>query len=465
MRQLAFLAAALLLIGASSSAADDVDVYVEMQMRSLHIPGLSLAVVRDGRIVKAKGYGLANIELNVPATPATVYELGSASKQFTAVAILLLAEEGKLSLDDSIAKYFPAAPPAWKPITIRHLLTHTSGIQNHVAVPGYLRVFKMNLMFEASPSREELLDMFFKLPIEFEPGATWSYDNTGYILLGWIIEQVSGKPYWDFVDERLFKPLQMTATRNTDMRPLIPNRASGYEWVKDRHENRPVLWPFVAFSAGSFLTTVEDMARWDAALRSETLLKRAVLERMWTPARTPDGGLASFDYGYAQFIEHYGSHRLVHHSGGTPGFSSSVHRWVDDGLSVIILTNHSDRILDQLTLDIASVYDPSLRKPVRKGSGDPRTARLKEIVARALRGNFEPADFTPAMRTFLATATGKGFWQWIAAHGELGSFKYWDREESADGETLRYAVSLGGNPYWLSVRLAKDKRVAQIYWW
>lgn len=465
MRQLVFLAAALLLIRAPSSAADDIDGYVETQMRNLHIPGLSLAILRDGRVVKAKGYGLANIELKVPATPATVYELGSASKQFTAVAVLLLAEEGKLSLDDSIAKYFPSAPPAWKPITIRHLLTHTSGIQNHVAVPGYLRVFRMNLMFEASPSREELLDMFFRLPMEFEPGATWSYDNTGYILLGWIIEQVSSGSYWDFVDERLFKPLDMSSTRNTDTRPVIPNRAAGYEWVKDRFENRPVLWPFVAFSAGSFLTTVEDMAKWDAALRSESLLKHAVLERMWRPTRANDGAPASFDYGYGQFIESYRGHRLVHHSGGTPGFSSSVHRWVDDGITVIILTNHSDRILDQLTLDIAGMYEPSLRRPVKSGPEDPRTARVKAIVARALQGKFEPADFTPAMRTFLETATGKGFWQWFAAHGELGSFTQSDREKTLDGETLRYRVLLGGNPYWFSARLTKDGRIAQIYWW
>lgn len=465
MRQLTFLTAALLLICTSSSAADDIDAYLDTQMRNLHIPGLSLAVVRDGRIAKAKGYGLANIELNVPAMTNTVYELGSASKQFTAVAVLLLAEEGKLSLDDSIAKYFPAAPPEWKPITIHHLLTHTSGIRNHVAVPGYLGIFKMNLMFEATPTREELLAMFFELPMEFEPGATWSYDNTGYILLGWIIEQVSGKSYWDFVDQRLFKPLGMTATRNTDMRPVIPNRAAGYEWVKDRFENRPVLWPSVAFSAGSFLTTVEDMARRDAGLRNETLLKRAVLERMWTPARAAGGGPASFDCGYGQFIENYRGHRLVHHSGGTPGFSSSVHRWVDDGVTVIILTNHSDRMFDQLALDIAVLHEPALRRPVKGGTADAKTARVKDIVARALRGEFAAADFTPAMRTFLGTATGKGFWQWFAAHGELGSFTESNREKTRDGETLRYRALLGGNPYWLSVRLASDERVAQIYWW
>jgi D-alanyl-D-alanine carboxypeptidase len=458
--------AVLFLATAASVSADDIDRYVETQIRNLHVPGLSLAVVRDGRVVKAQGYGLANLELNVPAKPDTVYELGSASKQFTAVAILLLAEEGKLSLDDPLTKYFPAGPPYWKSIAIRHLLTHTSGIQNHVAVPGYLRVFRTNLLFESTPGRDELLDMFYKLPKEFEPGQTWSYDNTGYILLGWIIEQASGKPYWEFVDERLFKPAGMTATRSTDTRPLVSNRASGYEWVGDRYENRPPLWPFVAFSAGSFLTTVEDMARWDAALRGEKLLKRAALEQVWTPTRATGGGPASFDYGFAQFIETYRGHRLVHHSGGTPGFSSSVHRWVEDGVTVIILSNHSDRMLDQLSLDIAGMYEPRLRRPLGESDPDPKTTeRIKAIVARALHGTTDPSDFTPAMNTYHGTATGRGLWQWFAYHGELGSFTYSDREATRDGAVIRYRVLLGGNPYWFSVRLAKDGKVAQIYWW
>ena len=465
MRRTFALAAVLLLIN-TAARADETDRYVEAQMRALHIPGLSLAVVRDGRIVKAQGYGLANIELGVAAAPDTVYELGSASKQFTAAAVMLLAAEGKLSLDDPLSKYFPGAPPFWKAITIRHVLTHTSGIQNHVAVPGYLRVFRTNLLLEGTPGRDEMLEMFFKLPKEFEPGETWSYDNTGYILLGWIIEQAGGKPYWTFVDERLFKPLGMTSTRNTDTRPLVPKRASGYEWVGDRFENRPVLLPFIAFSAGSFLTTVEDMARWDAALRAGTLLKRPVLDEMWTPMRANGGGPASFDYGFAQFIETYRGHRLVHHSGGTPGFSSSVHRWVDDGLTVILLSNHSDRILDQLSLDIAAIYEPKLRTTGPARDSDPKTTdRLRAVVAGLLRGTYEPSEFTPAMRTFLGTATGKGFWQWFAAHGELGPFTLADREERADGQVVRYRVSLGGNPYWFSARIAKDGRISQIYWW
>ena len=246
--------------------ADEIDHYITAQMQRLHILGASLAIVGDGGIVKAQGYGFANLELKAPATKDTVYEIGSNTKQFTAAAIMMLVEEGKIGLDDSITKYFSEAPQAWRGITIRHLLTHTSGIQNHVAVPHWLDVFRTNLAFETTPTRGELLKMFFKLPLEFQPGESWAYDNTGYYLLGMIIEKASGKSYWQFLDERVFKPLGMNATRSTDPQPIVPNRASGYEWKNEHFENRPVLLPAIAFSAGSLLSTAEDMAKWDAAL-------------------------------------------------------------------------------------------------------------------------------------------------------------------------------------------------------
>ncbi len=254
-----------------SGKADEIDDYIAAQMRRLHIPGVSLAIVRDGHIVKAQGYGFANFELKAPGRKETVYEIGSNTKQFTAAAIMMLVDEGKVRLDDSVTKYFPEAPQAWRGITIRHLLTHTSGIQNHVAVPDWLDVFRTNLKFETAPARDELLKMFFKLPLEFRPGETWAYDNTGYYLLGIVIEKASGKSYWQFLDERIFKPLGMNATRNTDPQPIVPNRASGYEWKNDHFENRPVLLPVIAFSAGSLLSTAEDMAKWDAALYTEKL--------------------------------------------------------------------------------------------------------------------------------------------------------------------------------------------------
>lgn len=287
IRHPAVAIALLVTFGASvPGKADKIDDYIIAQIKRLHVPGASIAIVRDGRITKAQGYGFANLELGSPATKETVYEIGSTSKQFTATAIMMLVEEGKVRLDDTITKYFPEAPQAWRGITIRHLLTHTSGIQNHVAVPHWLDVFRTNLAFETAPSRDELLKMFFKLPLEFQPGEAWAYDNTGYYLLGIIIEKASGKSYWQFLDERIFKPLGMNATRSTDPQPIARNRASGYEWKNDHFENRPVLLPAVAFSAGSLLSTVEDMAKWDTALYTEKLLKKSSLDQMWMAPAT-----------------------------------------------------------------------------------------------------------------------------------------------------------------------------------
>lgn len=446
--------------------ADKIDDYIATQLQRLHIPGASVAIVRDGRIIKAQGYGLANLELKASATKDTVYEIGSNTKQFTAAAIMMLVEGGKVQLDDPITKYFPEAPQAWRSITIRHLLTHTSGIQNHVAIPHWLDVFRTNLAFETSPPRDELLKMFFKLPLEFQPGESWAYDNTGYYLLGIIIEKASGESYWQFLDERIFKPLGMNATRNTDPQPIVPNRASGYEWKHDHFENRPILLPAIAFSAGSLLSTVEDMAKWDVALYTEKLLKRSSLDQMRTAAVTKGGADAPFNYGFGWFIDSYHGHRLVQHSGGTPGFSSVMYRFLDDKLTIVILTNHADRILDQLAIDLTGICLPALKRPDANPDPDPKTtAMLKDVVSSLLNEKSDPSSFTSAMRIFLSTATGKAFWKWFADHGTLGSFIFSDRENRADGQILRYKVSLGGNWYWFSVTMTKDGKIAQIYWW
>ncbi len=454
------VAAAFILCVIVPARADEVDDYVERQLRELHIPGLSLAVVRNGTIIKARGYGLANVEGNVPSTKDTVYEIGSMTKQFTATAVMMLVEEGKVSLDDKITKYFPEALETWSRITIRHLLTHTSGIQNHVAVPDFPNLFQTNL------TRDQLIKLFFKLPLEFQSGETWAYDNTGYYLLGIIVEKASGKSFWRFLDERIFRPLGMTSTRNTDVQPIDTNRASGYEWVNNKFERRPVLAPFIAFSAGAILSNVEDMAKWDAALYTERLLTRSSLEQMWTPAKTNQGAPASFDYGFGWFIDSYHGHRVVQHSGGTPGFSSAIYRFTDDKLTVIVLTNHADRILDQLVIDIAGTYAQALKRPEGQTDYDPQTSlKLKRVVSGLLNGKHDPTLFTPAMRTFLSTATGKAFWKWFASHGALGSFTYSDREDAGNTQIFRYKLLLGENAYWISVATGEGGRIARVSFW
>jgi CubicO group peptidase (beta-lactamase class C family) len=258
----------------------------------------------------------------------------------------------------------------------------------------------------------------------------------------------------------------MAATRSTDPKPLVPNRASGYEWKNDRFENRPILLPAIAFSAGSLISTVEDMVKWDAALSGEKLLSRSSLDQIWTATATNDGADASFNYGFGWFVDSYHGHRLVQHSGGTPGFSSVIYRFIDDKLTIIILTNHSDMIIDELAIDIAGICLPILKRPEPKSDPDPMTtAKAKQIVSGLLKGDYEPAVFRAPMRLFLNTATSKAFWQWFAEHGALGSFVFSDREQKRDGEIRRYKLTLGGNWYWLSVATNSDGKIGQIYWW
>ncbi len=460
------LVGAVVLAACMSTRADPVDVYVEARLKSLHIPGASLAIVRDGRIVKARGYGLASLELGAAATEHTVYEIGSVTKQFTAAAVMMLVDEGKVGLDDPITAYFPDAPPAWARITVRHLLTHTSGIQNHVAVPDWMKVFKTDLFYDTTPGRAELLERFYRLPLEFEPGQTWAYDNTGYILLGFLIEKASGRSYWDFLSERIFNRAKMAETRSTAEEPIVANRAAGYEWVDGAFHNRPSLPPTVAFSAGSVLSTVGDLAKWDRALYGDELLPRAARDRSWTPARTRDGADAPFDYGFGWFIDRYHGHRFVQHSGGTPGFSSAIYRFLDDRLSVILLANHSDRILDSIVLDVAGLVEPALRRSVAKVDPDPRrTGRVQAALAGLLAGKRDAEAFTPPMRLFLDTATGAALWKWVASEGELQAVSYADEETVPGGRLVRYQIVFGGHPFWFSVKLADDGRIAQIRWW
>ncbi|MGI8838790.1 MAG: serine hydrolase [Pyrinomonadaceae bacterium] len=206
------------------------------------------------------------------------------------------------------------------------------------------------------------------------------------------------------------------------------------------------------------------MAKWDAALYTEKLLQKSTLDQMWTPAKTNDGALASFDYGFGWFIDNYHSRRLVQHTGGTPGFSSVIYRFMDDKLTIIILSNHADKLLDQFAIDIAGIYVPALKRPEGKTDPDPKTTlRLKEVMSNLLNGKHDPGLFTPPMRVFLKTYTGKGFWQWIAYQGALTSFTFSDREDAGDSYLLRYRIGLGGNPYWISFKVMKDGKIAQIY--
>jgi CubicO group peptidase (beta-lactamase class C family) len=243
---------------AASAETDKIDDLARVEMQQRKIPGLSLAILKEGKVVKANGYGLANMELNVPATEHTIYQSGSVGKQFTATLVMMLVEEGKINLADHVGKYLEEAPESWKEITVRHLLSHTAGISNKLYE-------QINMRQDYSDT--ELVKKIASIPLDFTPGERWNYSNPGYVILGILVKRATGRFYGDLLRERVFKPLGMDTARMISEEDIIPNRAAGYRLVKGEWKNQEWVSPSLNTTAdGSLYLTVLDMAKWDAAL-------------------------------------------------------------------------------------------------------------------------------------------------------------------------------------------------------
>lgn len=321
---------------------DTVDQFILAEMAQSHVPGVSLAVLRAGKVIRSQGYGYADLEHRIPATPQTVFKIGSVSKQFIATGIMLLAQDRKLSLDDPVAKYFPGAPESWRGITIRHLLTHTSGVLREGPAFDALKVQPDSLVIRSA----------FDRPLEFPTGAKWQYCNVCYFMLAEIIARVSGTPWDQFLAERVFRPTGMTATRTTTTTDLVPNRARGYAWRAEGYVNAP---EYLALRpSGAFLSTVEDLAKWDAALYADLPLTRASRQAMWTVASLTDG--TTYGYGYGWMLDSLDGRRRVHHGGTLPGFRAMMMLFPDDSLTVIVLTNGNGARPDRMASGVAQLY-------------------------------------------------------------------------------------------------------------
>lgn len=294
-------------------------------------PGAAILVQKDGRTIIRKGYGMADLELGVPVAPDMVFRLGSITKQFTAVSILLLAQEGKIGLQDEITRFLPDYPTQGKRITVEHLLTHTSGIQSYTDMSEWLPLWRKDMTLE------ELIGLFKDKPMLFEPGRSWSYNNSGFVLLGAIIEKVSGKTYEQFVDERIFKPLGMTSSYYGSTERIIPRRVPGYEKGQSGFVNASYLSMTQPYAAGSLLSTVDDLARWSEAVFGGKVVGKAWLEKAFTPFELANG--ESTGYGYGWFIADIGGHRSIEHGGGINGFTTYEMTFPEDHLFIAILTN------------------------------------------------------------------------------------------------------------------------------
>jgi D-alanyl-D-alanine carboxypeptidase len=340
--------------------------------------GMSVAVVRASETIIAKGYGFANVEQRAPATADTVYHIDSITKHITAGAILSLVEQGKLSLDDPVTAFVPQLGERWSKVRIRHLLSHTSGSESFTDLPTWGPQERLDV------TPNDILALVRDVPFHFEPGTSWRYNNTGFYLLGMVIEKVAGQSYADYMTDHVFQPLGMTATRYGDFRPIIANRASGYELDHGTLVNaEPMSWK-APFAGGALCSTVMDLVRWERALEHRELIGPATLKLMRSPTII-DG--VSLDYGFGTRIGTLGGHRVVGHTGNGGGFRNVLFRFPDDDLTIVVLTNtdggepSAGLIASRIARAVLGIADELLRD-------EPLPSALGEELS----GTFESAE-------------------------------------------------------------------------
>ena len=442
----------------AASQAAAVDAVVQKAMETRQFPGASVTVVKDGKVVLAKGYGFSDVEKSTKATEQTVYQLASVTKPFTAMAILMLVEDGKLSLDGKITGILPGLPAAWEPVTVRHLLSHTSGIKSYTDVFGEKKVPDSQVF-----TRDEILALVKDAPLQFTPGQRFAYCNTGYYLLGMIVEKASGKPYATFLADRIFTPLGMTSTALDDYADARPVRARGYSTANGATKLAEHTHPTQPYSAGALVSNVVDLAKWDAALAARKLLKPASYDAMWTPMRLNDGKPSSYALGWQ--VDPYRTRPRQAHGGGISGFSTFVARFPDDKVTVIALVNQGGGAGGALVNGIAEIYIPALKDAAPKPIADPdakTTAFLKEVITLAARGETNPEWLTAQFQTFLLPDRIKQGPQMMGRHGELTAFELMEESTRDDVRIRIYRATFGTTPLRVQFTLSADGKIAGL---
>jgi D-alanyl-D-alanine carboxypeptidase len=380
-----------------------IDAAAEKALADTGAPSLSVAVVKDGRIAYAQAYGKSRLDPATPARPEMRYSIGSVSKQFMAAAILMLAEEGKLSLDDKVGRYLPDLTRA-NEITIRQLLTHTSGYQDYYPL-DYVAPF-----MQKPVTADEILKTWAGKALDFDPGTRWQYSNTNYVVAGRILERVTGKPFWQFLEARIFRPLAMSSVIDLDDKSLGESDAAGYTRF-GLGPARPVApegrgW---LFAAGELAMTAQDLARWDISLIDHALLKPASLDSMMTPVRLKNG--APMNYGLGIGISDANGHPMLQHGGAVSGFVSSNTVWPDAKTAVVALANMDGSMAPGALTRAAA---PLLERAADDPSAAAELAQARRIFAglqhgtidRALLNSDANAYFTPQVLQDAASSLG-----------------------------------------------------------
>jgi CubicO group peptidase (beta-lactamase class C family) len=338
---------------AQNSRSEEIDEFVRAEMQRQNVPGIAIGIVQNGDTIKAQGYGYANVEHRVPVNADTIFQSGSLGKQFTATSIMSLVEDGKLALTDPLTKFFPAAPETWQSITLYHLLTHTSGI------PEYANG---KLDYRKDYTEDELAQLATGLLLEFPAGSRWHYSNTGYVLLGIIISNVSNEFHGDVLIQRVLKPVGMNTARIISEADVIPNRAGGYRLVNGVLKNQEWVSPTLNTTAdGCLYFSVRDMIAWDSAIRARAVLKPESWSRMFQPVRLNNG--ENYPYGFGWFLDTRGGYPLHHHRGSWQGFMTQFSRFIGDDLSIVVLLNLAGADPIRFANGIAAIINPRLAEP------------------------------------------------------------------------------------------------------
>jgi len=457
-RALAIIVGLVLLYVAPCTAQDatatKVDDFIKSEMQKQHIPGVALAVVKSGQVVLAKGYGYSNVEHQVPVKPETIFQSGSVGKQFTATAVMMLVEEGKINLAENLGKYLGNVADAWKNITVQHLLTHTAGMTDYPNDFDYRRDY----------TEDEMLKLMQTLPLAFQPGEKWQYSNLGYVTLGIIIHKVTGKFYGDFMQERIFKPLGMTTARIISESDLVPNRAAGYQLIEGELKNQDWVAPMTNTTAdGALYLTALDMAKWDAALYGETLLKKTSFDRMWTAVKLNNG--KTYPYGFGWSLGEVRGHRIIEHGGAWQGFKAMISRYVDDQLTVIVLANLSEANESKLARGVAAIYNPELAplplQPIE--DKEPQvTARVKELLQKFVAGTADSNLFTKEAQAVIFPEGAQRFSELLKPLDTLNQIRLVERKDEDGLRVYRYRLTYKDELLLLAVSLTKEDKIAGI---
>ncbi len=452
----------LLLLSLPCSAQQGIplrlDDFINTEMRRQSIPGLSLAVIKDGQPILIKSYGFSNVEHQVPVKPETVFQSGSMGKQFTATAVMILVEEGKLSLDDRISKYFTDAPAGWKNITVRHLLTHTSGLGE----------YPPDFDTRRDLTEDEYLATIKSIPLTYQTGAKWDYSNLGYVVFGILIHKVTGKFYGDFLAERVFQPLGMTTARVISEADIVPNRAAGYRLVKGELKNQEWVSPSTNTTAdGSLYFTILDLAKWDAALYTDKPLKQSSLAQMWTPVKLDDGTRKA--YGYGWHTDEIHNRRIVYHGGAWQGFKSFIVRFPNDKFSIIFFANSWEMKDFAFARGLVAIFYPEFALPAVQPIEDKDsqvTASVRRALLQLARGTADPNLFTPEARAKIFPEQAKQFGESLNSLSlpiaNIYTNELIERREENGLRIYRYVLNDLGTTLLCTVKLNRANKIASF---